>query len=495
MARFALKAPRVQLSGRPAIRGLAFFLSEKRWLFFAFLVGVIGLLLPTPGGLSHDGHIVLVVTIVAVILFISEPVPLPAVALMIVVAQVTMLQTDSSVVARSLMNDSVLFIMGSLMLAVAIVKQRLDKRIAYFVVRMTGPNTIKVSMGLIIVSGLLASIIGEHTVAAMMLPVALTLITLVSNDRAEVRGLAAVLLLSIAYGCSIASIGTPSGGARNAIMVGYWKEFFYDPLNPETHKYLISYVRWAAYCYPLFLAQAPIVAFILLQTFKPAQKDISRAIVRLRIQIENQGPMRARDGVAIFGFLLTLIGWIFFSDAYGLGTIAIAGAIFYLLVGLVSWKDINNGVNWGVVLLYAAAISLGVQMKDTGAAQWVADSILQVLADLNIDHGWPIWLTVSALTTFVTNTMSNGAAVAVLGPITLNLADMAGESPIRMGFITAVSSAFAYLTVVGTPAATIVYSSGYLKTRDFLTAGSRMALASTLVLMVGAGLYWPLIGL
>ncbi|MGV6801514.1 MAG: SLC13 family permease [bacterium] len=495
MARLELRAPRIQLSGRPALRGLAFYISEKRWLFIAFIIGALLYSLPTPEGLSREGHIVLTMTLVAVILFISEPVPLPAVALMIIVAQVGLLGIESNAVARSLMSDSVFFILGSLMLAVAIVKQRLDKRIAYLIVRMTGPKTTHVTMGIILVSGVMASVIGEHTVAAMMLPVSLTLISLVSDDREKVKGLAAVLLLAIAYGCSIASIGTPSGGARNAIMVGYWREFYYDPIILSSLKYLVSYVQWALFCYPIFLIQVPLVAFLLLKVFKPKQQNIARAVVRLREQIEEQGPMKARDWLAIVVFLITLCGWILFSDQWGLGTIAIGGAVIFLIIGLVQWNDINSGVNWGVVLLYAAAISLGVQMKDTGAAQWIADSFLQLLALIGIKSGIPLWISVSALTTMTTNAMSNGAAVAVLGPITLNMADMAGESPLRLGFITAVSSAFAYLTVVGTPAATIVYSSGYLSTSDFLKAGSRMAIISTIVLITAAALYWPLLGL
>ena len=89
--------------------------------------------------------------------------------------------------------------------------------------------------------------------------------------------------------------------------------------------------------------------------------------------------------------------------------------------------------------------------------------------------------------------MSNGAAVAVLGPIVLKMATVAGESPIIIGFITAISSAFAYLTVVGTPACTIVYASGYLKTTDFLAVGWKMALTSTIIMLIVAKLYWPLL--
>ena len=476
------------------MRGLDAFLWEKRWFFIALAVGALLMSVSPPEGLTQHGLIVLSMSVVAVIMFVTEPVPLPTVAILIILGQVLLLGLDSTTVARSLMSDSVLFIMGSLMLAVAVVKQKLDKRIAYLIVRMTGTRTTNICFGISLVSGLLASVIGEHTVAAMMLPVAITLITLTSNDAKKVRGLAAVLLFSVCYGCSIAGIGTPSGGARNAIMVGYWKEFFYDPTNPETYKYLVDYMTWVLYCYPVFLIQLPFVTMLLFYTFRPEYGNLARAVVKLRSQVTEQGPMRSTDWAAITVFVLTLMGWILFSDKVGLGTIALAGAAAFLIIGLVKWPDINSGVNWGVVLLYAAAISLGIQMKDSGAAFWVASSFLEMLVPFGFDSGLPLWAAVSALTTGVTNTMSNGAAVAVLGPITLKLAVAAGESPLVIGFVTAVSSAFAYLTVIGTPASTIVYASGYLKTTDFLVVGFRMAIASTLVLLIAALVYWPFLG-
>ncbi|HJN22684.1 MAG TPA: anion permease, partial [Rhodospirillales bacterium] len=95
----------------------------------------------------------------------------------------------------------------------------------------------------------------------------------------------------------------------------------------------------------------------------------------------------------------------------------------------------------------------------------------------------------------VTNIMSNGAAVAVLGPIVLKMAVIAEESPIIIGFVTAVSSSFAYLTVIGTPACTIVYASGYLKTTDFLIVGWKMVLISIIIMLLAASIYWPLLGM
>jgi len=481
--------------GSPMGRDFINLLWDRRWFIISMVVGAILLNLPTPDGLTREGYTVLTMSLMAVILFITEPIPLPTVALMIMIGQIVLLGIESTTVAKSIMSDSVLFIMGSLMLAVAIVKQKLDKRIAFQIVRFTGTKTVNLSIGITFVSGVLASVVGEHTVAAMMLPVAVTLITLTSDDPRKVRKLAIVLLFSISYGCAIAGIGTPSGGARNAIMIGFWQEFFYDPSNPDTYKYLIDYVTWAIYSYPVFLMQLPLVTGVLLLTVKPEYSHITRAVVKLRAQLAEEGPMKPSDWGTIGIFMLTLYCWVMYSDTLGLGTVAVGGAVIFLIFGLVRWEDVNSNVNWGVVLLYGAAISLGVQMKDTGAAVWVADKFLAGLEPLGADSGPALWLGVSALTTLVTNTMSNGAAVAVLGPITLNLANVAGESPLLMGFITAISSAFAYLTVVGTPACTIVYASGYLKPSDFIKVGWRMAIVSTVVLMFAAYFYWPLVGL
>jgi sodium-dependent dicarboxylate transporter 2/3/5 len=293
-----------------------------------------------------------------------------------------------------------------------------------------------------------------------------------------VKNLAAVLLLSISYGCAIAGIGTPSGGARNAIMIGYWRDFFFDPANPETRRFIVDYVTWMIYAYPIFLAQLPVVTAILFWTFKPEYPDLSRAVARLRTQVTLDGPIRPAQWMAILLFVITVFGWIMFSEQLGLGIVAIAGAIAFLVAGLVRWEDVNSGVNWGVVLLYAAAISLGVQMKDTGAAEWVARNFVELLRPIGLATGAGLDAAIALLTTFVTNTMTAGAAIAVLGPIVLKTASAGGADPLVAGFIAAISSAFAYITAAAHPAFTIIYASGFLTGKDFLKSGWRMTIAS-----------------
>ncbi len=276
-------------------------------------------------------------------------------------------------------------------------------------------------------------------------------------------------------------------------MIGYWKDFLYDPANPETQRYLVDYLTWMLYAYPMFLVQLPIVTGLLFWTFRPEYRDLSRAVARLRTQVMMEGPLGAPGWSSIVLFLMTIFGWIAFSEHVGIGTIAICGAVAFLVAGLVRWEDINSGVNWGVVLLYAAAISLGVQMQATGAAEWVAQTFIGALEPMGADHGLGLYAAVAVLTTIVTNTMTAGAAVAVLGPVVLKTAVVAGDDPLVIGFITSISSAFAYLTAAAHPAFTIIYASGYLKASDFIKAGARMTVVSLLLIMGAAMFYWPLI--
>ena len=359
--------------------------------------------------------------------------------------------------------------------------------------RVTGTNVYAISFGLTTVCGLLAAFIGEHTVAAMMLPVGVTLITLTSDEPKKMRNLAAVLLFSISYGCSIAGVATPSGGARNAIMISYWKDFFYSASDPLTQRYLVDYLHWALYAFPMFLLRLPLVPLLLVMTFKPEVKDLSRAIARLRTQVSLQGPMRGGEWMTILIFAVTIVLWVALSSQLGLGTIALMGTAAFLIFGLVRWEDINAGVNWGVVLLYAAAISLGVEMKNTGAADWVAATALHGFSMIGATGNLGFETAISLLTMFISNTMTAGAAVAVLAPIVLKTSVAAGHDPLQLGFVAAISSAFGYLTPAAQPAFTIIFASGYLSGADFFKIGWRMMFISFIILLFLAQFYWPLI--
>ncbi len=457
-------------------------LVARRWLILGLLAGAVVMLLPLEMP-SPAAQRTLAMLATAIVFLIAEPIPLPATALFIAVGQVVLALGEPNEVARSFMSDSVFFVMGSLMISVAIVKQKLDVRIAFGLMRLAGPSIGRLAVSITAISALLASVIGEHTVAAIMLPVALGILKTVEEDQPHIPNLSVLLLLCIVYGCAIAGLGTPSGGARNAIVIDYWRQLF------DIH---IDYATWVAYAYPMVILQIPFVPLVLWWTYRPEVRDLKRSLVRLRREVRGRGQLSRRDFHVIALFLVVLLGWITLSGTLGLGMVAIAGAGLYLATGLVRWDDLNSGVNWGVVWLYAAAISLGVQVKQTGTAEWLANHLLGIMGPMS---SMGVLLVIALLMVLFTNIMSSGAAVAVLGSITLQMAEISGTSLIAAGFVTALASAFAFFTSFASPAAMIVYSSGRLQPSDFARSGAKLVVASVTMLMLLAWAYWPWLGL
>ena len=463
-----------------SVANLLFWISRKKWLVTAFFISISIFYLPTPEGLSSEGHRTLIIVLTALILIISESIPLPAVAMLILIMEVILGVDTPDGVASSFMSDAVFFIMGSLMLAVSIVHQGLDKRLALVIINMTGNKTWRITFGFVAISAIMSSFVGEHTVAAMMLPVALSLIRNTGLDTGKATRLSTLLLFSIAYGCAIGSIGTPSGGGRNVIMIGYLSEFGLGE---------ISYLEWMKYAYPLMLIEIPIAAAILWFTFTPKQKIMDSAVRKLKVSVAKSGKLNTNQLMAIIVFLMVFLGWIFLSPVIGLGIVALTGVFFYLSFRLIEWQDITRRTNWGVIILFGAAISLGIQMKETGAALWVAENALNSLQFIFQDVEVVRWFFSVVLSGILTNLLSNAATVAVLGPIVLDM----GGNPIILGMATSIASAFAYLTIVASPTCMIIHSTGLVSSNDYLKAGWKLFVTSIFLLFLISTFYWPLL--
>ncbi|MDP6755453.1 MAG: DASS family sodium-coupled anion symporter [Candidatus Marinimicrobia bacterium] len=440
------------------------------------VISVFLLFIPAPSGLSIEGYRSIVIVITALMLIVTEPIPLPAIAMYILVMEVYLGIGSANDIAKSFMNDAVFFIMGSLMLAVAIIKQGWDARIALGIITLTGNKTRNIVFGFTAISAILASFIGEHTVAAIMLPIAMTLIHFTSEDKEKVQNLSAVLLFSIAYGALVGSIGTPSGGGRNVIMIDYLRD---SGLS-------MSYINWMLRVYPLVLIQIPIVSWVLMKSFTPEFIKLDSGVRKLVIQVAKSAEMTGRNTIAAVIFLLVFVGWIFFSESVGLGTIALTGVLMYLVGGFVKWEDLSKNTHWGVILLFGSTISLGSNIKTTGAAVWLAESIVNFIEPVINKLPFVADLIVTVMTTTMANVLSSSATVAVLGPITMNM----GQDSMHLGMVTAIASAFGYFTAVAAPACTIVYSSGLVNAKDFLKVGWKMGVISIVLLVIYANTYW-----
>lgn len=459
-----------------SLSNFLFWATQKKWFLITMVVGIILFLLPTPSGLTLEGYRIIIIVITALIMIITEPIPLPAIALYILVMEVILGIGSPDEISHSFMNDAVFFIMGSLMLAVAIIQQGWDKRIALGIIRLTGNKTKNIVFGFTAISAILSSFIGEHTVVALMLPIAMTLIKYTSVDTEKIRGLSAVLLFAIAYGALIGSIGTPSGGGRNVIMMTYLKEYNIS----------ISYLNWMVRMYPLVLIQIPIVSWILMKSFVPEYTQLDTGVRKLVVQVAKSPELTGRSTVAGFIFLLVFLGWVFLSETLGLGIIALTGVLLYLIAGLVKWEDLSRNTHWGVIILFGATISLGSNIKSTGAALWLANHMVNTFGSMMDVFPFMKDTIIVVITTILANVLSSSATVAVLGPITLN---MGGDS-LHLGLVTAIASSFGYFTAVAAPACTIIYSCGLVRAKDFLKAGWKVGIMSIFLLILYSNTYW-----
>ena len=308
--------------------------------------------------------------------------------------------------------------------------------------------------------------------------------------------LAKMLFITIAMACNIGGFGSPSGGARNVIMMTYLEDMFGMSMG---------YGEWMIYAVPFVLIMMPVLWILVNWRFKPQIRDLTPALEALRADIGRAGGWNRKQIIAIVIFLVMLFGWIteknliadLIGVRLGIGVIAIAGAVAYLFAGVVNWRDYQEKVDWGVVWLYAGAIIFGKTMADSGAAYWLARSILETVEPLGLATGKGLLALGGLVTAGMTQLMADGPAAASVGPITLNMAAVANPGTMIVPFmtlITACASSMAYLLIIGTPPNAIVYASGHLEMKDYFRVGIPCLIAAMAVLLLLSTTYWVWLG-
>jgi sodium-dependent dicarboxylate transporter 2/3/5 len=431
--------------------------------------------------------------------FMTECIPLPGVAFCTGLILVFTGVVTRQEVAMLYWDDACWFIMGSLMFAAALVKTGVDKRMCLMMFKkLAVPSAKWVTLIFFIIISPLAAFISDHALAAMFLPIGMLLYqNSLTREVPEDKELAKMIMIAIAMACNIGGPGAPSGGARNVIMMTYLNDMFgFD----------IGYFQWVTYCFPFILVMIPITWFMVNMRFKPKITSLAPAMNQLQREIGKMGGWNSKQIWALIIFFVMVYGWftekVFFDMGIypvrlGIGVIAVAGAVAYLLAGVVNWRDYQERVDWGVVWLYAGAIIFGRTLDSTGAAYWLARSVIDGLAPLGMDAGLPLMATSNGLTAVITNLMADGPAAAAVGPITLNMAGLVHPGTTFLPFMamgTAIASSFAYCLIIGTPPNAIVYASGYLEPKDYLRVGIPMWFFANVLIILFTAVYWSFRG-
>jgi solute carrier family 13 (sodium-dependent dicarboxylate transporter), member 2/3/5 len=440
------------------------------------------------------------IVLFVVFCFMTEAIPLPMVAFSIGVIALMCGIVDRNNMPMLYWSDATWFIMGSLMFATAFVKTGVDKRIAMMMFgKLKNPDVKWVTLIIVCIISPLTMFMSDHALAAMFLPLGILLYTAtISASGNEDPELAKMLMMTIAMAANLGGSLAPSGAARNLIMMGYTEDMF---------GFSITFVQWMIFCTPFLLYLIPITWLVLNWRFKPEQRSLANAMALVKSEVNKVGGggWTRPQIISLTIFIIMFVSWITENNLilqltgirFGVGVLAVMGGIAYILAGVVNWRDYQTKVDWGVVGLYAGAISFGRVLVQTGGAYWIAQTMLKLTIPLGLGEGIGLLLSGNVIVGLMTQLMADGPACAAVGPVTLAMAGIVHPGTSMIPFVamsTSIASSFAYCLVIGTPPNAIMYSSGYLEPKDFLRVGVILWFTNMAGLMLMASTYWRWVG-
>jgi sodium-dependent dicarboxylate transporter 2/3/5 len=437
---------------------------------------------------AQMAKVMLAIFALAVFFWATEALPLGATDLLVAVMLYLFCILPINEISKAYMKDAVFFIFGILAVAVGVAKTGLDKRIGLILLSRIKSAKAFAFVFLPLLS-MSASFLSEHALVALLIPVLMGIykVTCRMYGVEKDRALAVFLLLGICFAANHGGPGSPAAGGRNAIMVGYLMEYGAG----------ISFLQWMKYGMPFVPLMGVVIGgymYIRLKSKFIAQ-DVNPSEV-VKAEVAKMPKFGGKEAIMAVILVLLVAAWVILGEHAGLGGPTLYAVVAMFLCRIVTWDDLQDGVAFDVVGLYAAACAMGVGLKFTGGALWLADTFVALLPD-SIAHGDMLAIGISLLTGAMTNFMSDGATVAALGPIVLPMADLANVHVWKLGLACAFSSSFANFLVVGTPNNAIAFGMGkdpetgerLLSVFDFVKFGLPITILAWLVLW-----FWSILG-
>ena len=466
-------------------RPLPIVILSRWWRFPVFLLMGYALQYfywqPPPAGLSLEGFRALIVFLTCLVLWVSHLLPLPITGLFALVAAPLMGVMSKDKVYSFFGSEAVFFIMGVFILATALLKSGLSTRMALYLLKSGSKSPKRLVFQVMLASALLSFIMSEHAVAAMMFPL-LVIITTRLDFVPKGGSYGRVLFLAMAWGCVVGGIATMLGGARVPLAVGMLQEANYGT---------ITFMQWTLAMLPTVVVLFTFCYFLLTRYFPIDIDTVTEADSVIDEQIRNCGRPLLEERFLALLIIAAVGGWIFFGTQLGMSTISILAVVLLFMFRVVEWKDLQERMEWGIILMYGGAIAIGSILRDTHAGLWFTQNYIVP----HLSSPWALVMVLSLITIIMTEAMSNAAVVAVLVPIGMEVAKQFGLEPKVVVYAVASASGLAFALPMSTPSVAIAYSSGYLQLKEVLVPASIMAIVSWIALMLTAKFWWPVLGI
>ena len=468
----------------------------------AGLVGAVLVYVLLPGDLAHSAKVTAATAVLMGLWWMTEAIPIPATALLPLVifpvlsestaADGTVSPVTVDQVGASYGNNIIFLFMGGFLLALAMQRWNLHRRIALLTVRAMGTSPAMVVAGFMVATAFLSMWVSNTATAVMMLPIGVSVLLLVTRlkdevpagdgDGAELRSeevkeavvrsdFGTALMLGIAYAASIGSLSTIIGTPPNTLLVGYLA---------DNHDIQIGFGQWMLVGLPLAVVFLVICWFLLTKVlFKPEISEIPGGRALMDSELAKLGPMSSGEKRVLALFVLAAVSWVaipllleapFISDA---GIAVAVGVLLFLCpsghargVRLLDW-DSAVKLPWGVLLLFGGGLALSSQFGSSGLTAWIGEQA-QALG------GAPVILVVLvlvALVIFLTELTSNTATAATFLPVVGGLA-IGIDMPVMLATIpVAIAATCAFMLPVATPPNAIAFGSGYVTIPQMLRGG------------------------
>lgn len=425
--------------------------------------------------LSDQGRAALAILAFIIILWISEAVPFAVTALIgILLVPLLGLFSFKDTVAYGFGNTVVLFFIGILIISSGLTRSGLADRLTRTIMNRAGFDPHRLVLVFMLLGALFSMWLVNMSVSAILLPVALNILHKYRAVPLQ-SNFGRALMIAVAWGPAIGGISTPVGNGANIVALGYLRELA---------GVQIDFLRWMIVGVPAAVMILPLAYMILIRIFPPEpvpadlQNELKKMVVSEHISLK-PGEIKA---LIIFGLAVAL--WVgdsliikLFGFSLPLEVVALTAAVCFFLPGidLLGWKEAQQDIDWGAIILIAAGLSLGAVIFETGAAHWLAVNALSPLGGFSL--AVRIFMAVLIVELIKVFFSSNTVTGVIMVPLVIALSFKMGFDPWLLAGPVAIATSLAFLLVTSSPTNVIPYASGYFTIRDFLKAGLFLTLA------------------
>ncbi|SHH73786.1 DASS family sodium-coupled anion symporter [Ferrimonas marina] len=418
------------------------------------LIGAVAVFLAMLAWLPFEAEVTkgLALLVFIATLWLTQAIHITVTAILVPVLAIFLGLMDTTAALSNFANPIIFLFFGGFALAAALHVQGIDQRIAAKVVNLAGGKLATASLLLFAVTGLLSMWISNTATAAMMLPLALGMLS--QLDANHHRRTYVFVLLGCAYSANIGGIGTLVGSPPNAIAAA---------------QVGLDFAGWMEFGLVAMLVLWPVTILALYLMIKPNLNH------RFEFRADS-APMSGPAKLTLVVFLLTVSAWIFSKPlSAALGGIskfdtfvALSAVVALGALRLASWKQIEKQTEWGVLLLFGGGLALSGVLKTTGTSVFMANTLMEVMGNA------PLALLVLVIIVFVvllTEFASNTASAALLVPVFASIAEALGVSPVILSVLIGIAASCAFMLPVATPPNAIMFGSGFIKQTDMMRAG------------------------